>query len=543
MSYIKVLSYGTGSGARAIRYLLNEFDHDGKKRESVRILEGDPDGTASLIDSLDFKNKYTSVVIAFSPEDTRTEEKVRECIEEFKQVAFAGLERDEYDILVVMHDDSDVHIIVPRVHLKTGLSLNIAPPGWQSAFDPLRDAWNFENDWARPDDPGRAREVQPGPKAPASLAAAQARAEAEENGEKPGEDLAEPNSHVSITNDILELIDAGSINSRADIITALKRLGDINRLSKKSISVRLHGESKPIRLKGSIYESEFDADAVRAKRRADAAAHRRGCGVDPDTAERAGEAARRKLEKAIERRAKTNEKKYHAPRRGRRGQPGEAHDEWPENHARDRFRVSLGSRAEDEANRILAEFEDGENGGETEFDSEAVGRAISETGDACVWLEEIYGGAAGEDERLAAGIRAARDATDRACRSARRAGEEADRRRARAAYDAARDAAAARAGSAVRATGTQDQHGASEGARRPAEAVSAVAVTVAQRQAVLVAEWKALLGAGQAGAARRRDVAAELRGLEGLPPQAPAPVFVPEPPPEVDDGERWDVPK
>ena len=52
-----------------------------------------------------------------------------------------------------------------NVDLETGKSLNIAPPGWQKTFGPLRDAFNHEHGWSRPDDPARARAQQPGHRA------------------------------------------------------------------------------------------------------------------------------------------------------------------------------------------------------------------------------------------------------------------------------------------------------------------------------------------------------------------------------------------
>lgn len=84
----------------------------------------------------------------------------------------------------------------------------------------------------------------------------------------------------------------------------------------------------------------------------------------------------------------------------------------------------------------------------------------------------------------------------------------------------------------------------------PPEAIDetpAAVVTVAQRRAELMAEFRTLMTAGRDGAARRRDVMAEIKALYGLPEDAPAPVFVPEPAPEPQppqvDGEGWDVPK
>ena len=43
-----------------------------------------------------------------------------------------------------------VHVLAARCDLETGRSLNIAPPGWQKTFDPLRDALSKSSRPARP---------------------------------------------------------------------------------------------------------------------------------------------------------------------------------------------------------------------------------------------------------------------------------------------------------------------------------------------------------------------------------------------------------
>ena len=52
-------------------------------------------------------------------------------------------------------------VLAARGDPETGKSLNIAPPGWQKTFGPLRDGFNHEHRWSRPDDPARARADQP----------------------------------------------------------------------------------------------------------------------------------------------------------------------------------------------------------------------------------------------------------------------------------------------------------------------------------------------------------------------------------------------
>ena len=79
------------------------------------------------------------------------------------------IEPDRYSWTAVEHRERGggvhVHVLAARCDLETGRSLNIAPPGWQQTFDPLRDGFNHEHGWSRPDDPERARTQQPGHRA------------------------------------------------------------------------------------------------------------------------------------------------------------------------------------------------------------------------------------------------------------------------------------------------------------------------------------------------------------------------------------------
>lgn len=103
---------------------------------------------------------YTSGVIAWSTQDQPTEAQI-------ERTAWAGLEPDRYAWSAVLYRHADrscqVHVLAARCDLEKGKSLNIAPPGGQKAFDPLRDALNHEHGWDRPDDPERARLHRPGP--------------------------------------------------------------------------------------------------------------------------------------------------------------------------------------------------------------------------------------------------------------------------------------------------------------------------------------------------------------------------------------------
>ncbi|MYC17233.1 MAG: relaxase/mobilization nuclease domain-containing protein, partial [Gemmatimonadales bacterium] len=158
--HIKFLARGTGSARAAAKYLLGERDAAGKPREGVEVLRGDPHRVASVADTLGFEHRYTSGVIAWAPEDAPTDEQIGAVLDAFEKTAWAGLEPDRYAWAAVLHREegggAHVHVLAARCDLETGRSLNIAPPGWRRTFDPLRDAFNHEHGWGRPDDPARA---------------------------------------------------------------------------------------------------------------------------------------------------------------------------------------------------------------------------------------------------------------------------------------------------------------------------------------------------------------------------------------------------
>ena len=107
-----------------------------------------------------------------------------------------------------------VHIFAARCDLATGLSLNISPPGWQRTFDPLRDAFNYEYGWSRPDDPARARPTRPAP----------GRVHRDRTTRRAGEE-AQPDPREEIGKHLLQLVDAGAVKDRAGVVAALKEWG------------------------------------------------------------------------------------------------------------------------------------------------------------------------------------------------------------------------------------------------------------------------------------------------------------------------------
>lgn len=253
---LKFFNRGTGKGKTPVEYLLKETDSKGVRREPTpEVLRGDPKPIIQLIDSLDFKHKYRSGVISFAPSDAPTEAQQQAIMDSFEEVAFAGLDRDQYSILWVRHthtgsDRVELHFVTPRVELTTGKSLNIAPPGWENYFRPWRDYWNLSQGWASPDDPQRARSYHPG---------YQALIDAQDNRlELAGISTQTKQDYRKvITNYVGENIRLGLIKDRNDVINTLKQTGlEITREGENYLTVFNENIGR-LRLKGGIYDASW----------------------------------------------------------------------------------------------------------------------------------------------------------------------------------------------------------------------------------------------------------------------------------------------
>lgn len=251
---VKFFARGTGGGRGPVEYITRLDDPATKKPRSPAplVIRGNPVITRRLIDSLQFKHKYRSGVLSFAPEDAPTEREIKAIIDSFERYAFAGLDRDAYNTLWVKHTHTgnervELHFVTPRVELYTGKSLNIAPPGWHGYFKPWQTNWNISQGWARPDDPTRKRDYEPGFQALIN-------AEREAKGNEPIKDTKK-----LLTEYVLERVTAGLVSARDDIINLFKEeLGlETTRAGKDYITVLDPDTDKRYRLKGKLYEREF----------------------------------------------------------------------------------------------------------------------------------------------------------------------------------------------------------------------------------------------------------------------------------------------
>jgi len=304
---ISFFTTGTGGGSAPVNYLIarevlaydenrNLIRDDGQPQTKIRdplpeVLHGNPDCTRDLIDASPNKWTYTAGVISFTERDAPSGDAQQEAIEQFEALAFAGLERDQYDCLWVRHvheGNVELHFCAPRMELSTGKALNIAPPGHDAAFATLRDELNQTHNWADPMEPDRAREFK-------TVRESTERAEA----------------RAVIVGAIYDQIDGGLVTDRPTMLEFLEDAGfEITRRAEKSISIRDPEFQKPFKLEGGLTHEKWTATrhaeiAAEYEAGADANRTRRLDGVSH-------ERLRADLADHVERRAGYNAERYGA---------------------------------------------------------------------------------------------------------------------------------------------------------------------------------------------------------------------------------------
>jgi len=298
---MKVFPRGKGGGSGPVDYTTNEDDRSVKPE----VLKGEPEQTKRLIDSIDNKWKYTSGVNSWAPGEVVTPEQEQQFIKEFEAVAFAGLEQDQYDCLWVRHQHADhheLHFIIPRVELESGKAFNAFAPGWQKHFDPLRDKWNIENGWSRPDDPELRRTHQPGP--------------SHLQGDK--EEI-----RAVVTDYLMAEIEAGHVVDRATLKASLTEAGvEIAKEGKSYVTIK-DEEGQRHRLKGGIYEADWTLEQHLENAQEQSATDANRDRENP--ASRVAE-LERELESICKKRAEYNQSRYSKPEPEHRAELDNKHE-------------------------------------------------------------------------------------------------------------------------------------------------------------------------------------------------------------------------
>ncbi|WP_299281388.1 relaxase/mobilization nuclease domain-containing protein [uncultured Tateyamaria sp.] len=269
---IKFFRNGKGAGAGPVGYLVADKvlayddnrdlirDAGGQPMTVTReplpeVLRGNPDRTEALIDASRHQWTYRAGVISFAATDAPSEEQQAEVMDGFERLAFAGLDPTQYDVLWVRHTHEDrveLHFCTPRLELTSGRSLNIAPPGYQNAFDTLRDVMNQRHGWADPMELERIQEVR-------------------DTIETPTRAQGRDELHAWLQ----DQISVGLITDRASMLDALVDAGfDIPRTGKAYLTAQDPNTGERWRLKGEIFHENWQADP--AEREAEC-----GAGHDP----------------------------------------------------------------------------------------------------------------------------------------------------------------------------------------------------------------------------------------------------------------------
>ena len=240
---VKFFTHGTGGSKGVFDYLLNDKEQPDGKRLGAEVLRGDIDNQALLIDSLDFKQKYTSGCLSFTETaDEVTAEQKNALMDGFEETLRAGLDVDRVSVSWIEHRDKgrlELNFVFADVDLEHG-----------RAFQPYihyqdkrrvnawKDIQNIEYGFTDPNDPANKRLMAQRDNLPRDI----------------------KDARQAITDGLKALVVEGVIANRDDVIQALTDGGfEIARQTDKAISIKNPDPTakRNIRLTGGLYERGF----------------------------------------------------------------------------------------------------------------------------------------------------------------------------------------------------------------------------------------------------------------------------------------------
>ncbi len=360
---MKVFPHGTGEGDKPSRYLVRP-DYPGRDTAPPQVLRGDPAMTRALINSIERRWKFTSGALSWHPDEKISEEQEEEVMDAFEQVAFAGLEADQRNILWVRHTHAghhELHFLIPRLELSSGKDFNACPPGWQKDFDVFRDLFNWREGWARPDDPARTRDELP---KKADLFKARMARWGKEIRESDRERTKEV-IHAFLR----EKVTQGRVRNREDVLNALKEQGlRINREGRDYISVIVPDSGMKMRFQGGFYAASWtpkvaSEEASEEKKK--------------ETARRMVARLQQDFDRVIKKRADCNTKRYPAKWTQLSREEALLLPQLQEKTIHDRNRTDADAESETDGGELQRpadslQHETGHAGGQTDADSDGI---------------------------------------------------------------------------------------------------------------------------------------------------------------------------
>lgn len=251
---IEFFRYGSGLSKGPLDYLLGKD----RAREHAKILSGNEQEIAGLIDSSPFAKKYTSGCLSFY-EDDLSEETKQQIMAKFEQCLFPGMDDSQYRVLWIEHKDKlneengkkrlELNFLIPNTEIITGKRLQ---PFYHLADLPRVDLFkkitNFEYGLHDPNDPLFRQAITNKKSLPKKVVEIK----------------------TVIDSEALKAIEQGIVTDRTSLKKWLTDLGlEITQIKPNSISIRNPNnddeKSRPIRLTGAIYEQDFRVTAESAE--------------------------------------------------------------------------------------------------------------------------------------------------------------------------------------------------------------------------------------------------------------------------------------
>ena len=125
---VQFFRYGNGMSKGPLNYLLGK-DRD---RDHAKILSGDENEIAALIDTSPFSKKYTAGCLSFYESDLNENAK-KAVMREFEKCLFPGMNQEQYRVLWIEHKDKlnlgtgerrlELNFLIPNTEITTGQRL------------------------------------------------------------------------------------------------------------------------------------------------------------------------------------------------------------------------------------------------------------------------------------------------------------------------------------------------------------------------------------------------------------------------------------
>ena len=287
---VDFFEHGTGGASGPLDYFLGK----NRDREHAKILLGDVNEVAELIDCSPYEKRYTSGCLSFYESDLNEDDKAQ-IMRDFEKTLFPGLTTGNYRILWIEHRDKineetgerrlELNFLIPNIEIESGKRLQ---PFFAKAdldrVDAFKKIVNYEYDLFDPDDPINRRSVKIAQNLPKKS--------------KEFKALVHDEITLAICDDL--------IYDRKTLLGWCETVGfEVTKITKKQISIKNPETGRPEVFTGEFYEQNFRNTAKSTELKAEASGRYR------QRAEKRYQTCLERYEKLCEAKSK-----YHLERHG-----------------------------------------------------------------------------------------------------------------------------------------------------------------------------------------------------------------------------------